>query len=84
MQDNHPIAYVSKALATKHLGMSVYEKELLALVLAVTKWRPYLLGRHFIIKTDHHSLKYLMEQKIVTPAQQKWLTQLLDLDYEIR
>lgn len=84
MQDNHPIAFASKALAPKHLGMSVYEKELLALVLAVTKWRAYLLGRHFIIKTDHHSLKYLVEQKLVTPVQQKWLSKLLGFDYEIR
>lgn len=84
MQDKHPIAFVSKALVLKHMGLSVYEKELLALVLAVTKWRSYLLGRHFIIKTDHHSLKYLVEQKLVTPVHQKWLSKLLGFDFEIR
>ena len=41
------------------------------------KWRPYLLGRPFIIKTNQQSLKYILEQRIPTPAQQKWLTKLL-------
>ena len=52
-QDSHPIAYLSRALSTRNLDLSVYEKELMALVLAVTKWRHYLVGHHFIIKTDH-------------------------------
>ena len=53
MQDGHPIAFLSKALSPKNLGLSVYEKELLALVMAVTKWKHYLVGHHFIIRTDH-------------------------------
>ena len=53
------------------------------MVKAVEKLRPYLLGRHFIIKTDHFSLKYLMEQKISTSFQGKWLPKLLGYDYEI-
>ena len=52
-QDSHPIAYLSRALSTRNLGLSVYEKELMVLVLAVTKWKHYLVGHHFIIKTDH-------------------------------
>ena len=77
MQNQRPIAYHSQALKGKSLALSTYEKELLALVVAVKKWRPYLLGRPFVIKTDHQSLKYLLEQKIGTPAQQKWITKLL-------
>ena len=83
MQDAHPIAYLSKALSPKHQHLSAYEKEFLAVVMAVDKWRPYLLGRHFIIKTDHFSLKYLMEQPITTPFQGKWLSKLMGFDYEI-
>jgi len=49
MQEGHPITYFSKALSQKHLGLSAYEKELTTVVLAVEKWRPYLLGRHFVI-----------------------------------
>ena len=77
MQNQRPIAFHSQTLKGKALQLSTYEKELLALVTAVHKWRPYLLGRPFIIKTDQQSLKYILEQKIATPAQQKWLTKLL-------
>ena len=69
MQDHKPIAYHSQALKGSKLSLSIYEKELLALVVVVKKWRPYLLWRPFVIKTDHHSLKYLLEQKVGTPAQ---------------
>jgi hypothetical protein len=70
MQDKRPIAYYSKALGTKNLTKSAYEKELMAVVLAIQHWRPYLLGRKFIVSTDQKSLKELMQQKIVTAEQQ--------------
>ena len=45
MQDHKPIAYHSQASKGKHLHLSTYETELLALAIAVKKWRPYLLGK---------------------------------------
>lgn len=83
MQDGHPIAYWSKGLSNRDQVLSTYEKELMAVVLSVLKWRYYLLGRHFLIKTDHQSLKYLLEQRVGTPFQQKWITKLLGFDYTI-
>ncbi|KAL3530116.1 hypothetical protein ACH5RR_009438 [Cinchona calisaya] len=83
MQEKRPMAYFSKALSRRNLGFSIYEKELLALVSAISKWRHYLEGHHFIIKTDHQRLKYLLEQRITTLMQQKWLTKLLGLNFEI-
>jgi len=81
MQENHPIAFLSQALKGKALHMSTYEKELFALVTAVHKWRPYLLGQSFVIRTDQQSLKFLLEQKVGTPFQQRWLTKLLGYDF---
>lgn len=52
-------------------------------MLATTKWYHYLQGHHFIVKTDNQSLKYLLEQRLSTMLQQKWLAKLLGLDYEI-
>ncbi|KAJ6959486.1 hypothetical protein NC653_037738 [Populus alba x Populus x berolinensis] len=56
---------------------------MLAIVYAVTKWKHYLRGRHFLIRTDHSSLKFLLNHKATHEAQQVWLTKLLGFDYEI-
>ena len=81
MQNQRLIAYRSQALKGKCLALSIYEKELLALVVAVKKWRPYLLGRPFVIKTDHQSLKYLLEQKIELRLSQKGLPSSLVMHF---
>lgn len=82
VQQGHPIAFISKTLASKHYGLSAYEKVLLTVVYAVEKWRAYILRTHFTIRTDHFSLKYILEQKISTSIQSKLLPKLLGLDYE--
>lgn len=84
MQEGHPIAFLSKALSPQNLGLSIYEKELLALVMAITKWRHCLIGNHFIIRTDHQSLKYLLEQRLTNTLQHRWLAKLLGLDCEMQ
>jgi RNase H-like domain found in reverse transcriptase len=71
MQGRRPIAFLSKALGVKNKLLSTYEKELLALLTAVQKWRHYLQGQSFIIKTDHLSLKFLLEQKLTHAPQHK-------------
>ena len=73
-----PLAYYSQALKGKNLFLSTYEKELLALALAIKKWRPYLFATTFIIKTDQQSLKYILEQRVGTPMQQKWISFFFD------
>lgn len=55
MQEGRPIAYLRKVLANRHLGLSTYEKELMAIIMAVQKWRYYLLGNKLVIKTDHEA-----------------------------
>ena len=72
-QRGKPIAYFSKALSDKHQTLSIYEKEMLVILVAVKKWSSYLIGRHFKIKTDHHSLKFILNQKISTLAQKQWV-----------
>lgn len=84
MQDNHPICYISRTLGPKHQSISIYEKELMAVVHAVESWISYLTHRFFIIRTDQRSLKYLLEQKVTTPSQQMWLSKLMGYSYEIQ
>lgn len=58
-QEGRPLAYLSKALYAKHIRLSIYEKEYLAILIVVEMWRHYLEHDQLIIKTDHESLKYL-------------------------
>ena len=82
-QNGHPIAYVSKALGPKNQALSTYEKECLAILLAVDHWRAYLQHSEFTLKTDQKSLAHLDEQRLTTPWQHKALTKLLGLKYKI-
>ncbi|GJY31597.1 reverse transcriptase [Tanacetum coccineum] len=63
--------------------LSTYEKEFLAVVAVLDKWKGYLLDRHIKIRIDHSSQKYLLNQKLTTPFLFKWLPKLLGYDYEI-
>ncbi|XP_042972766.1 uncharacterized protein LOC122304569 [Carya illinoinensis] len=83
MQAGRPIAFFSQALKGRSLRLSTYEKEFLALVSAVQKWRHYLLGQQFIVKTDHQSLKFLLDQRVGTVMQQKWIAKLMDYDFVV-
>lgn len=85
MQEGHPLAFISKALYPKNQALSTYENELLAIPFAIKQWSHYLQSRHFVIKTDHKSLKYLLEQKrLGTSTRQAWMTKLQLYDYEIQ
>ena len=73
MQSQHPIAYFSKKLGVCKQAESAYHRELHALVEAVYRWRQYLIGREFIIRTDQRSLTELFTQVIQTPIQQYYV-----------
>ena len=78
-QEGHPIAYVSRELGSKNQGLSTYEKEYLAILLAVDHWRHYLIQAEFEIRTDQRSLAHLDDQLLHTSWQQKALTKLFGL-----
>ena len=83
VQEKRPIAFISKALGPMKKAWSTYAREMLAVVHAVKFWRPYLLGRRLTIVTDQQALRHLLEQKIVTPEQQKFMVKLLGFEYNI-
>lgn len=82
-QQGHPIAYVSKALGPKAQCLSTYEKECLAILMAVEHWYHYLQTSSFVILTDQKSLTNLDDQRLSTPWQHKALTKLMGLNYKI-
>ena len=82
-QGKHPIAYFSKKMSPAMQRQSAYVRELYALTEAVAKFRHYLLGHKFILRTDQKSLRTLMDQNLQTPEQQRWIHKLLGYEFSI-
>jgi hypothetical protein len=83
MQEGRPLAFEIQPLKGKDLHKPIYEKEMMEILHALNKWHPYLIGRHFKVKTDHDSLKYFLEQRLSLEEQQKWVTKILGYGFEI-
>ena len=77
------LAFFSRPLAPHHAKLAAYERELIGLVKAVRHWRPYLWGRTFLVRTDHYSLKYLLDQRLSTIPQTQWVSKLLGYDFSV-
>jgi hypothetical protein len=84
LQQGHSVAYLSRALGVNNKKMSIYEKEILSIMMAVDKWRAYLQRGPFIIKTDHKSLCYLEDQVLHIELQRKAMTKLIGLQYKFQ
>lgn len=54
VQHGRPIAFMNKALCPKNQAISIYEKEFLVVLMAIHRWRHYLMGHKFIIRTYQH------------------------------
>jgi hypothetical protein len=83
MQEGRPLDFESRTIKGKDLHKPIYENEMMEILHALKKLRPYLIGRHFKVKTDHDSLKYFLEQRLSSDEQKKWVTKILGYDFEI-
>ncbi|CAJ2653731.1 unnamed protein product [Trifolium pratense] len=80
----HVIYYSSKVLNENQINYTTTEKELLAVVFALEKFRSYLIGSKVIVFTDHSALKYLLTKGDSKPRLLRWMLLLQEFDLEIR
>ena len=76
MQNHHLIAFESRKLKDYECHYSIYDKDMLAILHALTKFRQYLVGSKFKIKTNHNSLKYFLELYELNECQHKWVNKV--------
>jgi len=78
------VAYYSKTLAAAEKNYCTTRKELLAVVRAVKRFRPYLYGRTFRIRTNHVSLIWLCKRAELSSQVARWLEILAEFSYRIK
>ncbi len=83
MQEGHPVAFESRKLNNAERRYTVQEKEMTAVVHCFRTWRHYLLGSHFVIRTDNVATSYFQTQKKLTPKQARWQDYLAEFHYDM-
>ena len=78
------IHYASQTLNDAQLNYATTKKELLAIVFAFDKFKPYLIGNKVLVHTDHLAIKYLMTKKDTKPRLIQWVLLLQEFDLEIK
>ncbi|KAJ3553691.1 hypothetical protein NP233_g12588 [Leucocoprinus birnbaumii] len=82
-ETSRPVAFESKPFKGAELNYPVHEKELFAIVRALTKWRNELLGLPFTVLTDHRTLECFETQKHLSRRQARWMELLQQYNFEI-
>ena len=81
MQEGRPISFEILSIRGKYLQKAIYEKKMLAILHALKKWRPYLMGRHFKVKLIMIVLntfwnKEYIQKRIKNESQRCWVMTL--------
>jgi hypothetical protein len=83
IQNDHPIALESQKIQEYERNYSIYDKEMLSIMHALTKFQQYLVGNRFKVKSDHNILRFLMEKNKLSDQQKKWIGKIQAYDFEI-
>ena len=77
------IAYASRSLNKNEMNWCITDRELLAVRYYMEYYRQYLLGRHFLVRTDHQALKWLFSFKEPKGRIARWLEIMSQYDFEL-
>ncbi len=82
----HPVAFMSKSLSATERNYEIYNKELLAIMLALSEWRHYLMGamKDVEIWTDHQNIQYFRLPQKLNRRQACWVTELAEYHFVLR
>jgi hypothetical protein len=78
------ICYESRNLKEHKRNYATHDLELESIVHALNKWRHYLMGRRFELRTYHNGLKYLFDQPTLNARQSRWLEFLCEYNFDIK
>ena len=78
-----PVAFDSMTFKGAELNYPVHEKEMLAIIRALKKWRADLIGVPFLIYTDHKTLENFQQQRELSRRQARWMEFLSQYDGKI-
>jgi RNase H-like domain found in reverse transcriptase/Integrase zinc binding domain/Integrase core domain len=81
---SHTIYYASKVLDEAQVNYTTTEKELLAVVFAINKFRSYLMGSKVMVYTDHAAIRYLLNKKDAKPRLIRWILLIQEFDIKIK
>ncbi|KAJ1160771.1 hypothetical protein NDU88_001264 [Pleurodeles waltl] len=76
-------ALINSRLLPREQCWSAIEREAFAVVWGLKKLRPYLIGSHFLVQTDHTPLRWLMQIKGENPKLVKWSISLQGMDFTV-
>jgi hypothetical protein len=79
----HPVSYYSRKTSKEELKYHSFELEALVIVCSLERFRVYLIGVHFILKTDCNSLRLLAGKRDLNPRVGRWFMKLSEFDYNI-
>lgn len=81
--EKHVIAFASRILTSPERRYTTTEREALAIIYAMQKFRSYLVGSKIIIRTDHQALIFLKSCRLLSGRLSRWILFLQEFDYEI-
>ncbi|MCO5561420.1 hypothetical protein L7F22_015041 [Adiantum nelumboides] len=76
-----PIYFTSKAMSQEQKGYTDIEQLVFSLIVAIRKFRSYLLPKHFIILTLEHNLPYAIQRMSISSKISKWVLKLQEYEY---